>query len=98
EAERAVILDEIAMHDDDPDDVVHNLYAETAWGGTPLGRPIAGTVASISSLTRAQIVRYYRSRYVASNVVVAVAGNVDHQSVVRQVRKAFSRNGFLADD
>ena len=41
EAERAVILDEIAMHDDDPDDVVHNLYAETAWAGTPLGRPIA---------------------------------------------------------
>ena len=98
EAERAVILDEIAMHDDDPDDVVHNLYAETAWGGTPLGRPIAGTVSSIEALTRAQIVRYYRSRYVASNVVVAVAGNVDHQSVVRQVRKAFSRNGFLADD
>ena len=43
EAEREVILDEIAMHDDDPDDVVHNLFAETAWAGTPLGRPIAGT-------------------------------------------------------
>ena len=42
EAEREVILDEIAMHDDDPDDVVHNLFAATAWAGTPLARPIAG--------------------------------------------------------
>ncbi len=48
EAERDVILDEIAMHDDDPDDVVHNLFAEQAYGDTPLGRPIAGTEASIT--------------------------------------------------
>jgi len=76
---------------------VHNLYAETAWAGTPLGRPIAGTAESIRSLSRTQIARYYRSRYVAPNVVVAVAGNVDHPTVVRMVRKAFSRNNFLAD-
>jgi predicted Zn-dependent peptidase len=97
EAEREVILDEIAMHDDDPDDVVSNLYAEKAWGSSPLGRPIAGTVESIQSLTRAQILRYYRSRYTPENTVVAVAGNVDHASVVRQVRRAFSRSNFLAD-
>jgi predicted Zn-dependent peptidase len=97
EAEREVILDEIAMHDDDPDDVVHNLYAQKAWGGTALGRPIAGTVSSIESLTRAQVVRYYRTRYRPENIVVAAAGNVDHATVVRQVRKAFARSGFLAD-
>ncbi len=97
EAEREVILDEIAMHDDDPDDVVNNLYAEKAWGSTPLGRPIAGTVESIRSLTRAQITRYYRSRYRPENMVVAVAGNVDHANVVRLVRQAFSRERFLAD-
>ncbi len=97
EAEREVILDEIAMHDDDPDDVVSNLYAEQAWGTTPLGRPIAGTEASIRSLTSAQVRRYYRTRYTASNMVVAVAGNVDHASVVRLVRKAFGRADFLAD-
>src|SRR5687768_8446427 len=55
EAERDVILDEIAMHDDDPDDVVHNLFAQQAWGDTPLGRPIAGTEASITAMTRAQV-------------------------------------------
>ena len=97
EAEREVILDEIAMHDDDPDDVVSNLYAETAWSSSPLGRPIAGTASSIRTLTRAQIRRYYASRYTADNMVVAVAGNVEHTSVVRLVRKAFSRSHFLAD-
>ena len=96
EAEREVILDEIAMHDDDPDDVVNNLYAEKAWGGSPLGRPIAGTAESIKALTRAQIMRYYRSRYRPENMVIAVAGNIEHATVVRQVRKAFSRGNFLA--
>ena len=96
EAERDVILDEIAMHDDDPDDVVHNLFAQQAWGDGPLGRPIAGTAASITALTRDQVARFYRRHYRASQMVVAVAGNVDHTAVVRQVRKAFGRNGFLA--
>ncbi|MGI8900286.1 MAG: M16 family metallopeptidase [Nocardioides sp.] len=97
EAEREVILDEIAMHDDDPDDVVHNLWAAQAWGSSPLGRPIAGTAESIRSLSRTQITRYYRSRYSPQNMVVAVAGNVDHANVVRLVRTAFSRSAFLAE-
>ena len=96
EAERDVILDEIAMHDDDPDDVVHNLFAQQAWGDSPLGRPIAGTTDSIATLTRDQIARFYRRHYRAPQMVVAVAGNVEHTAVVRQVRKAFGRNGFLA--
>jgi predicted Zn-dependent peptidase len=95
EAERDVILDEIAMHDDDPDDVVHNLFAEQAWGDTPLGRPIAGTEESITALTRAQIQRFYRRHYRPANIVVAAAGNVDHATLVRQVRTAFGRHGWL---
>ncbi|WP_246004020.1 M16 family metallopeptidase [Nocardioides marmoriginsengisoli] len=97
EAEREVILDEIAMHDDDPDDVVHNLFAAKAWGGTSLARPIAGTAESIRALTRPQINRYYKTRYTAPAMTVAVAGNIVHRDVVRLVRKAFSRNHFLAD-
>ena len=87
EAERDVILDEIAMHDDDPDDVVHNLFAAQAWGAGPLGRPIAGTAESIGGLTRAQVTRFYRRHYRPANMVVAVAGNVDHAKLVRQVRR-----------
>ena len=96
EAEREVILDEIAMHDDDPDDVVHNLMAATAWAGTPLARPIAGTAESIKALTRAQVNGYYRRRYRPQAMTIAVAGNVDHADVVRHVRKAFSRHDFLS--
>lgn len=95
EAERDVILDEIAMHDDDPDDVVHNLFAAQAWGDSPLGRPIAGTEASITAMTRAQIHRFYRRHYRPDTMVVSVAGNVEHTAVVRQVVKAFGRGGFL---
>jgi predicted Zn-dependent peptidase len=98
EAEREVILDEIAMHDDDPDDVVHNLFAATAWAGTPLARPIAGTADSIKALTRTQIRGYYKRRYRPEVTTLAVAGNVDHDDVVRRARRAFGRNGFLDDD
>ena len=95
EAEREVILDEIAMHDDDPDDVVHNLFAETAWAGTPLALPIAGTADSIRALTRDQVDGYYREHYRAGSMVLAVAGNVEHDDVVRRATAAFAGQGFL---
>ncbi|MEJ7795908.1 MAG: pitrilysin family protein [Nocardioides sp.] len=98
EAERDVILDEIAMHDDDPDDVVHNLFAGQAWGDSPLGRPIAGTADSIASLSRDQVARFHKRHYRPANMVVSAAGNLDHTVVVRLVRQAFGRNGFLSRD
>jgi len=99
DAERDVILDEIAMHEDDPDDVVQNLVAELAWGSTsPLGRPIAGTTGSIEAMTRTQILRFYRRHYVPSNMVVSVAGAVDHAEVVKAIRKSFARHAFLDED
>ena len=98
EAERDVILDEIAMHDDDPDDVVHNLFARLAWGDSPMGRPIAGTAESIAGLDRDRIARFYRRHYTAPQTVVAVAGNVEHDAAVDGVRRAFGRHGFLDGD
>jgi predicted Zn-dependent peptidase len=95
-AERDVILDEIAMHDDDPDDVAHNLFSALAWGDSPLGRPIAGTAASIESMTPDQVRRFYHRHYRPERMVISVAGNVDHTQVVRLVRAAFSRRDFLA--
>jgi len=97
EAERDVILDEIAMHDDDPDDVVHNLFAAQAWGPqTPLGRGIAGTVESIEALTRDEIDAFYHQHYRPETIVVSAAGNLAHEAVVRLVEEAFARNEFLA--
>ena len=98
ESERGVILEEIAMHDDDPSDAVHDVFAGQLFGDTPLGRPIAGTVASIEALSRQAITGYYKRRYRPENTVVAVAGNVDHATVVRQVRKAFTEAQFVGGD
>ena len=89
EAERGVILEEIAMRDDEPGDLVHDEFSTALYGDAPLGRPILGTVDSINSLSADGIGRYYSERYLPPNLVVAVAGNVDHDEVVRQVDKAF---------
>jgi predicted Zn-dependent peptidase len=94
EGERGVILEEIAMRDDDPADVVHDGFTGALFGDTPLGRPVIGTVDSVAALRRDQIAGYYRRRYRPPTMVVAAAGRVDHRAVVRLVRKAF---GPLAD-
>ena len=95
--ERSVILEEIAMHDDDIDDAVHELFAGRLWNGSPLGRPVIGSADSISAITRAQIAGYYRRRYRPQHIVMAAAGNVDHASVVRLVQAALADSDFLAD-
>ncbi len=95
DAERGVILEEIAMHDDDPTDAVHDNFSRTVHGDTPLGRPVLGTVDTIGAIERRAIAGYYRRRYRADNLVIAVAGNVDHAKVVRLVRSAFRTAGAL---
>jgi predicted Zn-dependent peptidase len=89
DAERGVILEEIAMNEDEPSDTVHEAFAEQLFGDTPLGRPILGTVASINAITRDQIAGHYAAKYTPPDLVVAVAGNVDHDAVVQQVSGAF---------
>lgn len=96
ESEREVVLEEIAMRDDDPSDAVHELVTSQMWDDDPLGRPILGTVESISGMSREVVNRYYRHRYRPEHIVVAAAGNLDHADVVRQVRKAFG--AFLDGD
>ncbi|MEU4213662.1 pitrilysin family protein [Streptomyces sp. NPDC026206] len=95
DAERGVILEEIAMTEDDPGDCVHDLFAHTMLGDTPLGRPVLGTVDTINALTRDRIARFYQKHYDPTHLVVAAAGNVDHAKVVRQVRAAFDKAGAL---
>ncbi|HSK26311.1 MAG TPA: pitrilysin family protein [Jiangellales bacterium] len=97
-AERDVVLEEIAMHDDDPGDTVHDVFAGRLWGDSPLGRPILGTVESIGSLSRTSLHGYYRRRYRSPRIVVAAAGSLDHARVVALVRSAFGAAGFLDDD
>lgn len=93
EAERGVILEEIAMHEDDPGDVVHDSFAKTVLGDTPLGRPILGSAGSIESLARDTVRRYYRRWYRPEHIVVSAAGNLEHSAVVRLVKRAFALAG-----
>lgn len=78
------------MHDDDPSDVVHDEFASVLFGDSPLGRPILGTIETIEAIPRASINRFYRSRYKPTSMVVSVAGSLDHDTVVKLVRKAFA--------
>ena len=96
ESERGVILEELSMHDDDPGDVVHDAFAEALYGEHPLGRPVIGTAESIEQLPAAAIAGYYRERYTTSQMVIAAAGNLDHDEVVDLVRKAFRDDGSRA--
>jgi predicted Zn-dependent peptidase len=96
DAERGVILEEIAMNEDEPSETVHEAFAGQLFGDTPLGRPILGTVASINAITRDQIAEHYAVRYTPPDLVVAAAGNVDHDRAVDQVAAAFG--AVLAGD
>jgi predicted Zn-dependent peptidase len=87
--ERGVILEEIAMHDDEPGEEVHDLFSESVYGDHPLGRLISGTVDTISAMSRRQILSFYQRRYTPPAMVVAAAGNLEHTQVVRLVREAF---------
>ncbi len=89
ESERGVILEEIAMHDDDPGDVVHDVFAEALYADHPLGRPVIGSVESVGQLTAEGIRGYHRQRYAPADMVVSAAGNLDHEVVVELVRQAF---------
>ena len=99
DGERGVVLEEIAMNEDDPSDSVHEAFTTQLFGDTPLGRPILGTTDSINAITRDQIYEHYVDRYTPPNLVVAAAGNLDHDTVVRLVSEALassSKNGPLA--
>ncbi|MCC5575113.1 insulinase family protein [Microtetraspora sp. AC03309] len=95
ESERGVILEEIAMHDDDPSDVVHEQFSAELYGDTPIGRPILGNDDSINALTRDRIHEYYQRYYLPPTTVVSVAGNVNHERVVELVATAYQRAGAL---
>ncbi|WP_460862903.1 M16 family metallopeptidase [Nocardiopsis coralliicola] len=90
ETERGVILEEIAMYEDEPADLVDDVFAAHAHAGSGLGRPILGTAETIGELSRTRIAEQYRSAYRPRDLVVAAAGNLDHDAVVSQVRAAFA--------
>jgi predicted Zn-dependent peptidase len=91
DSEREVVLEEIAMYEDAPQDLVHDLIADAVFGDHPLGRPVIGTAEVISSIPRDAIAGYHDSMYVPANIVVAAAGNIEHERIVELVERALAR-------
>jgi predicted Zn-dependent peptidase len=83
DSEREVVLEEIAMVEDAPQDLVHDLFSEAVFGDHPLGRPVIGSAEVIGSVSPETLGAYHRTLYATSNVVVAAAGNLEHGDVLR---------------
>ncbi len=93
--EKKVVLEEIKMVEDTPDDLVHELFTQRFWGGHPLGRPILGVPDTVEALDAGTLAEYFSTAYTARNLIIAVAGNIDHGAVKALVEQAF---GDLATD
>jgi predicted Zn-dependent peptidase len=90
EAERSVVLEEIAMHEDTPDDIVFDVFHETIWPEHPLGRRVQGLPGTVELMSRDAIAGFFHRYYTGDNIVVAASGEVDHERVVGLVADAFA--------
>lgn len=88
--ERAVVLEEIAMRDDDPEDLLADLFMTAMYGDHPIGRPVIGSTESIIGMSREQIRSFHQRRYTPDKMVLSVAGNVSHADVLAAVRATFA--------
>jgi predicted Zn-dependent peptidase len=89
EREKKVVLEEIKMVEDTPDDLVHEMFTQSFWEGHPLGRPILGSRETVEVFTQQSLREYFQSAYTAGNIIVSAAGNVDHARVRELVSSAF---------
>lgn len=94
--ERNVIIEEIKMYEDAPDELVHDIFAGSMWQGHALGRPIIGTAEVIAGLSRDNIVDFYRTYYNPGKIIVAVAGNINHDNVINKLRPIFESKKGIA--
>jgi predicted Zn-dependent peptidase len=98
EREKKVVLEEIKMVEDTPDDLVHELFMQHFWEGHPLGRPILGTRETVEAFSQQVLRDHFSGTYTAPNLIVAAAGNLQHASIRDAVAKAFSSVGVKAAD
>jgi predicted Zn-dependent peptidase len=97
DAEREVVLEEIAMYEDSPQELVHDLFSEAVFGANELGRPVIGSAGVIGSIAPDDIARYHGDMYVGANIVIAAAGNLEHAELLTQLERVErTRAGSLA--
>ena len=93
DAEKQVVLEEIAMYEDDPQDRVFDLAGRAVFGGHPLGRPVIGTAAAVSAVDRERLSAFHDARYRPGSIVIAAAGSVEHDALVELVKAAQPTSG-----
>ncbi len=91
EKEKKVVLEEIKMYEDSPDELVHDLFATHVWANHKIGRPILGTQDSVANLNRDLVYNYFKNHYTTPNIVVAVAGKIKHQEIVDKLTPIFTK-------
>src|ERR1051325_770549 len=92
EAERSVILEEIKMVEDTPDDLVHEIFVTSFWPDHPLGRPILGTEETVNRLRREQILAHYAETFHPANIIFAASGNIRPEQIIPYLEKAFPQD------
>ena len=97
EREKKVILEEIKMVEDDPEDLVHDLHTANVWSGSSIGRPILGEVKIIRAISRRKILDYLSRKYLPGRIVISVAGRFNRSALVRQLNRAFRTFGRASD-
>ncbi|MEA1996330.1 MAG: pitrilysin family protein [Gemmatimonadota bacterium] len=90
EREKQVVYEEIRNMEDTPDDLVHQLYSQTVWGDHPLGYPLLGNYQTVGALKREDVLEFLQKKYIAPNIVISVAGNIDFDSALDTIRTRFS--------
>lgn len=100
--EKEVIIEEINMYEDTPDELIHDIFNRKFWEGHQMGSPILGTMQTISEMKRDDLFNYYREKYIPSNMVIAIAGNIKQEQVKEKIEKILQniKNGqpFSVDD
>ena len=89
EKEKKVVIEEIKMYEDSPDELIHDIFSEHVWNDHPLGKPILGTEESINALSRDKILFFLSEHYAPDNIVIAVAGKIKHEDVVAKLSDQF---------
>ncbi len=101
DTEKRVILEEISMYEDSPEDLVHDLLSEAVWNGDPLGYPILGTKECLEDITRDRIIEYMEQMYTPQNIIISAAGNFDENHLIDTLTRYFggwNRKGTVVTD
>jgi len=96
-SEREVVLEEIAMYEDSFHDLAHDLIAGAVFSDHPLGRPVIGTSAAVNAIDTAMVRDYHANRYVGPNIVIAAAGNLEHEPLVHAIQQRFEAYTTVTD-